>query len=148
MNNQTIAIFADEDYGNKIHIFNIRQTTIQKGGFCCIRFLDRTVKRKLCGFQADCGSKASNKWTLDWIRDFYTFKNDCSTRRSVSHARNPNAKTPLGKPVNPEDEIGELFDGPAGQTSSEIQTQTAAFQAKVHTKKLKTKSTAREKKRY
>jgi len=134
MNNQTIAIYADEDYQNKIHIFNIRQSTILKGGFCCVQFLDKVSKSKVCGFQADCGTRVNNKWANDWVRDFNSFKNECSTRRSVSHLSRAGAKTALGKPLNPEDEIGELFDGAGGQTSSEIQRQTVAFQAKVNKK--------------
>jgi len=85
---------------------------------------------------ADCGSRASNKWTVDWVQQFNLFKNECSTRRSVSHLGHVNAKTALGKPADPEDDIGELYDGASGgaQTSSEIQKQTVAFQRKVHKK--------------
>jgi len=132
MNNQTITLYADDDPESKIHTFNIDQTSIKRDEFCCVKFLDSLSKHKVCGFQADCGKRVTNKWANNWIRDFNTFKYDCSTKRQTAHIKR---KVPGQEE---DDDIGELFDN-AKKETNELERKTISYQTKLIRKKINDK---------
>jgi len=128
MNNMTVTLYADEDYENKIHTFNLDTSSILRSDFCCVQFLDSLRKYKVCGFQSDCGTRLNNLWANNWLKDFRMFKQDCRSSRSVSRVKPP-------KTGDEDDDIGELFDqaGKKGYSSDEeIRRQAVKFQQKVN----------------
>jgi hypothetical protein len=132
MNNQTVSLFADENYLNKLYSFNFDKTSIHRSGFCCIGFRDNYKSLKLCGFPGDCGTRINNRWSEQWISDFRLFKEVCSTNRQISHANGLN---------NEKKNFGEMFDEELEKTTqylsspnNEIQRQAAKFQRNFQNK--------------
>jgi len=82
LNNNTLSIYSDDDYENKIYNFNLETSNLLKGNtFCCIVARDTYKAMNLCGFSNECGSKIKNTWTKQWLKDFELFKRDCRTKR-------------------------------------------------------------------
>jgi len=118
MNNQTISLYGDEDYLNKIYSFNFETTSIHRSGFCCIRFRDTYRSFKLCGFPGDCGTRINNRWAEEWLSDFKLFKYTCSNNRQISHSNGP---------VNKKN-FGEMFDEELSKTSKSVGYSSDTFQ--------------------
>lgn len=80
MNNQTLSIFADDNYENKIYTYSLDYTNIfRTTEYCCVKLRDNHKYYKFCGFPANCGTRMNNKWANDWIKDFNFFKSTCKT---------------------------------------------------------------------
>jgi hypothetical protein len=117
MNNQTISLYSDDEYENKIYTYNLPRTSISRvKDFCCINLRDSMRSSKLCGFDANCGTRLNNKWVEDWIKDFNLFRNDCRTKKQISYPEyNKGGYPRRGKKKG--DNIGELFDETLGKSS-------------------------------
>jgi len=84
MNNQTVSIYSDDDYENKIYMYNLETTSLLRKGYCCVKIRDTYKSLKFCGYTSECGNNQNNKWTEDWVKEFKLFKNDCRRKRQHS----------------------------------------------------------------
>jgi len=84
MNNQTVSVYSDDDYENKMYTYNLETTSLLRKGYCCIKIRDTYKSLKFCGFTLECGIPQLNKWTEDWLKEFKLFKTDCRTKRQHS----------------------------------------------------------------
>jgi len=90
MNNQTVSIFADDKYENKIYTYRLDYTNIFRSKeFCCVKLRDNHKYYEFCGFPANCGTRTNNKWANDWIKHFNFFKTTCKTGFQEQGLLNP-----------------------------------------------------------
>jgi len=83
MNNQTVSVYSDDDYENKMYMYNLETTSLLRKGYCCVKIRDTYKSLKFCGYSSECGNNQNNKWTENWGKEFNLFKNDCRKKEAA-----------------------------------------------------------------
>jgi len=85
MNNQTVSVFQDDSYKNRIYTFLFENSIITTDTeFCCIKLQDSFKIIKLCGYESMCGDRIKNPWSKQWEKDYNFFKYQCKVGRERS----------------------------------------------------------------